>query len=453
MKHIGSLKEFLSILLLFTIFNISSLISQETKFAEPKQTKSELGDTLWLNNGWNWISFPSIGESKGKYKATEPILDKINLYPKINIFIEGPDQHIYKQWDFKMLHWQGNLDKINALSGYIMKITPVLQQKVFVVLSGKQLPVDTEITIQPEKINWISYFMPNSQYPWKAFPDSVYNSKLSMIKTQHWAMFRDPETQKWIKSGKIAPIKYGDMVKVSTSSEYPVHFNWNNTSTSQKPITLNNPQEFNWEEKEDYTPFYIKIDGESQIAEIALTVDGKCIGASVRNPEDTLIEVDGYTLGNYVGSELDFKVWDRSKINTLNFSDYAVWNPLLNDFEKRKIHISELQEYYQISLRKKDVNDVRSDLGQLTCYTDNIKDVTHISFRLNISQGIKLEIFDIADSKVNTVLDGKLSEGYYEIKWDNDNFHGIKVGKGVYYCKITTASGYVITRKIILLSM
>jgi flagellar hook assembly protein FlgD len=62
-----------------------------------------------------------------------------------------------------------------------------------------------------------------------------------------------------------------------------------------------------------------------------------------------------------------------------------------------------------------------------------------------------VEIYDISGKKINTLLGGELPGGYYNTTWNGDNNIGSKVNKGVYFYRIRTVNGIVITDKIVVL--
>ena len=61
----------------------------------------------------------------------------------------------------------------------------------------------------------------------------------------------------------------------------------------------------------------------------------------------------------------------------------------------------------------------------------------------------RLEIYNSLGQQIVLLLDDHMTSGSYEFKWDGRNLQGRDSSSGVYFAKLTTASG-LITRKILL---
>ncbi|HHE37582.1 MAG TPA: T9SS type A sorting domain-containing protein, partial [Candidatus Cloacimonetes bacterium] len=83
-------------------------------------------------------------------------------------------------------------------------------------------------------------------------------------------------------------------------------------------------------------------------------------------------------------------------------------------------------------------------------YPNPFNPQTIISFGLNRSSKVTLDIYNIKGQKVRTLVNGNKQAGYHKIIWDGkDNFRN-KVGSGIYFYKMTT-DDYNNIRKMILL--
>ena len=70
---------------------------------------------------------------------------------------------------------------------------------------------------------------------------------------------------------------------------------------------------------------------------------------------------------------------------------------------------------------------------------------TKIRFELPVSSNVKLVIYDVLGKEVETLIDGELSAGTYEPKWNAEKLSG-----GVYFYKLE-AGGFVSTKKMVLI--
>jgi len=75
---------------------------------------------------------------------------------------------------------------------------------------------------------------------------------------------------------------------------------------------------------------------------------------------------------------------------------------------------------------------------------------TIITFYLDRSGDIKLEVFNILGQKVATILSGHYLAGVYSCRWEGADAHGAAVASGVYFARLTSAEKFS-TRKMMLL--
>jgi hypothetical protein len=64
---------------------------------------------------------------------------------------------------------------------------------------------------------------------------------------------------------------------------------------------------------------------------------------------------------------------------------------------------------------------------------------------------VNLSIFDINGRKVKTLMSGDFLPGSYDVEWLGTNDQGKKVAGGVYYYQLRTDTGFIHTKKLILL--
>jgi hypothetical protein len=350
-------------------------------------------------------------------------------------------------------HWFGELENVVSTSGYKLYIGQSSGLQPNISLYGARLHPDTELTIAGGGAKQdLGYFIEEAQYPWDAFPSDLYNNYLTSIKAQKWTMEKDEYAEGWIITGSVTPIRYGDMVIVKTNLQNEVEFEWNDPDESEEDVELPEPQNYTWEEQADYTPFYVETDASSDIVEIAVKVDGECKGAVVRKSGDTLVEVNGYFDELPVGSVVEFETWNGLKSKPVKKDGYIVRNNKTGKKEKRNVYIGEKQDYYMISLKAAEIFEIPDEVSLISCQPNPFNSSTTITMQLNSDQRVWVEIYNIGGLKVKTLLNGDLPGGYYEVKWNGDNDSGTKVKEGIYFYKIRTGNGTVVTDKIVLIN-
>jgi hypothetical protein len=84
-------------------------------------------------------------------------------------------------------------------------------------------------------------------------------------------------------------------------------------------------------------------------------------------------------------------------------------------------------------------------------YPNPFNPITTIPFALARHEGVTVVIYDVQGRVVRRLLDRILPPGEYRPTWDGENDHGARVATGVYFYRLLTASGFVQTRKMVLL--
>lgn len=447
----------ISIFLLVNCYNLYSQenpVSSKEKSNIEKQVNEDFNDAFPLNYGWRWLSFPRMYRVGNEPYSSESVLMNLSVYPA-KAFTLYPALALEPKKEWILLpqpHWDGNLDLVQSTTGYKLYIGQSSGMPPKITLYGARLHPDTELTIAGEGAQQdLGYFIEEAQYPWDAFPATLYNNYLTQIKAQKWTMVKDENTEGWLITGSVTPIRYGDMVIVKTNQDEPYTFQWNDPDESEEDVELPEPQNYTWEEQADYTPFFVETDATSDIAEIAILVDGVCMGANVRIPDDTLVEVNGYFEELQVGAVVEFETWNGFKSKTVKKDGYVVQNNKTGIKEKRNIYIGEKQDYYMISLKDDEVFEIPDAVSIISCQPNPLHTSVTISIQMNSEQKIWIEVYDISGGKVKTLMDGYLPGGYYEVQWSGDNDIGTKVKEGIYFYKIKTESGTEVTEKIVLI--
>lgn len=407
-------------------------------------------DIFTYKPGWNWLSFPRLERYQNNIFETIPLLKRITPWP--------PDEleMIYQPYNTSLTiyydgEWytSGGLINVNSSQGY--KLNYVKNVPDFSLrLEGTKLDYDTEIDLVAGE-NWVGYFLDKKAKIEDCLPADLWD-KLTQIKTQHWSMTKEPwGPNYWLLKGKVAPIKYGDLVVLKTNAPYE-NFQWQLVGEDAGDKVIPKPSYFTYEEQADYLPFYIETDSTSGIQEIAVLADGEVKGAAVRETGDTLVEVKAYLEGATEGAVIEFETWDGYKSQQTKKGGYVVINHKRLSREKRNIYTGDKATHYHVSLKSAEVYELPSDISMVTNQPNPFRQNTEFSFQLNRGGNISLEIYNLGGNLVKTVIDGNYPEGFYRFTWNGNNNSGSLVKPGIYFYKVNTSSGTVFTDKLVLIN-
>ena len=76
--------------------------------------------------------------------------------------------------------------------------------------------------------------------------------------------------------------------------------------------------------------------------------------------------------------------------------------------------------------------------------------VTNIRFQLPEDSRVSLKIFNILGQEVKTLVGEAMAAGFYTMRWDGTNAHGLKVASGVYIYQLK-AGTFEASQKMLLL--
>ncbi|MEZ5082772.1 MAG: T9SS type A sorting domain-containing protein [Bacteroidales bacterium] len=119
--------------------------------------------------------------------------------------------------------------------------------------------------------------------------------------------------------------------------------------------------------------------------------------------------------------------------------------------EKRTIYTGEPVDAQLVSFKKEEVSEIPLGTHNVSCMPNPFKDETIITFHLDKLQSLWVEILNINGAKIKTLMEGIMPGGIYKTTWYGDDEKGKKVNKGVYFYKIKTGNGTVVSDKIILI--
>ena len=302
------------------------------------------------------------------------------------------------------------------------------------------------MTLEPGKENWKGYFLDETLDPWQAINQTWADEYLQKIQTRDWTMIKEcpqgGESCFWRANSIVTPFQYGDLVILVTDTDQPItDFVWAIGEETEDFEEIPDPVFYSYEEQADYIPFYIEFDSTSTVQEIAIIADGDCYGAAVRNPGDTVIELNGYFEGLPPGTPLEFETWDGFKSAKINRNGYVVQNNDKWVLENRTIYIGEPKDYYVVSFKHDVVNSTIGILSETGSFPNPFTNSVTIAFQLNETSPVWLELLDMNGKIVETLVEGELFGGYYEYSWQGTNNKGEDVQDGIYFYHIRTGKG------------
>jgi hypothetical protein len=316
-------------------------------------------------------------------------------------------------------------------------------------LHGAKLNPTTAITLSTNHENWVGYFIAESQMPEDAIPEDVFDH-ITYLKAQYWTMIRqETEPYTWFIKGNVTPIRYGDMVIIEVDSQQTLV--WNNPEEPAEEMEALTTEYYSFTEQADYLPIFVETDSISDIQEIAVLAGNEVVGAGVRLPGDTLVEVNAYLEGVPAGTPLEFETWSGYKSQPVLAGDYAVQNRNTGNYEKRVIYKGERAKYHLVSLKAGQDALISKSLSDATCLPNPFSRETLFTFRLNTEGNVGLAIYDLAGNHISELLNGELPAGYYEAVWDGRNTAGTQMQNGVYIYKLIAGDGNEISGKVVLI--
>jgi len=426
--------------------NDNKMVSTNMGFSNISVVQCNTDKLQWSNSEWHWLSFPRLECYNNEPAPSIPALERLNCFPcPLNMHYMTTSFSIeYVQNPVPL--WQGDLQSVQSTKGYKLNIESNMETKQL-PLHGVKLDPETEITLYPDQENWTGYFIDYPQYPKDCFDDDDWDA-LTEIKTQYWTMIKMPsDPPYWYIKGKVTPFEYGDLVILRTNTLHA--FSWISSGTPAEADDIPKTEYYTYEEQADYVPVFVQFDEASDVQEVAVIAEGTVRGAAVREPGDTIVEVNSYLEGTSSGAPLEFETWSGNKSVPVEKNGYVVYNPLNRKKEKRTIYAGEPSRFHYISLKQNEVYEIPDAVSDVLCLPNPFDNNTAISFRLNKEMYVCLEVYDISGKKINTLLEGELPDGYYNTIWNGDNKKGDKVNNGIYFYRIRTQNGLIITKKIV----
>jgi hypothetical protein len=163
------------------------------------------------------------------------------------------------------------------------------------------------------------------------------------------------------------------------------------------------------------------------------------------------VEVNVYLEGTPPDATLEFETWDGYKSSSVQKNGYIVYNPKTKLKEMRRIYAGENTNYQMVSFKEGEVYETPAILSEVSCIPNPFSNEATITFRINETMEVCVEILDLSGKIIKTLMSGEIPGGFYSTNWEGDNKQGNKVNNGVYFYKVHTSRGSVYSDKVVLI--
>jgi hypothetical protein len=303
---------------------------------------------------------------------------------------------------------------------------------------------DTDLSTTPGT-DWLGYFLPGSHLVLNAFPQAVLDDAIK-IWTQSWCISRNTPQDAWSGTPANCKINYKDCVLITTVNSNHT-FEWEPLAREEEPEYRLVAEHFSFIDQIEYQPVYVHFDGIDLPQEVGIFVNGVCKGAEV--VQDTICQICSFILEEEQGEQIEFAFWydDRSAIEKCN--RYLVFNDETDEYEQRNLITGMPGIHYEVSFTG-NYEEITPPQYDLQCFPNPFNPNLSISFCLEETQDVKLEVFNIKGQKVKSLVNEIFRPDNYNIVWSGDDNRGSKVSSGVYYIRLQIGNN-IVNEKVILM--
>lgn len=234
-----------------------------------------------LHPGWNWESFPRLMRVGNNPVDAVSVLENIDPFPTEIQFLGENGYLEYSLeygWDFT-----GELYDIVSTSGYKLWTDNTVDSNL--PTPGSRVAPDTPITLIASdysyQLNWIGYWLPQTQMSDVAFGDewnNIWSIKAEDYYYHDGSMEYKNGTSPTYPWGPI-PMEYGKGYLVRVHNTI-TDFQWNNSGDNISVPEKLKSQSFTYTDKPDYEAINI-VEIDEGIMEIGVFEDDICVGAAV----------------------------------------------------------------------------------------------------------------------------------------------------------------------------
>ena len=404
----------------------------------------DMAETKTLHSSWNWVGFPVLGDIEGTN-----VVDVLqNVAPDaLQIILNGGVNSSYQDGV-----WSSPIN-INSKQGVKLRMAETYAVYPLYTV-GDKIAQDASVTLSPG-INWVSYFVNETQSPFDALPATVLDN-ISSIRGQHWYMYK--KGTQWygaMPSGCDGPepsescplFVYGQMYELnytgSTSTDFSYNYNGGIVRGVTKEGTI-----YQYEELDDYTALTIEtVTDPESVIEIAAFIGDKCVAAEPAKGFPVYMQI-------YNGADsMDDLSFQIVRDGGLAKSIPDNGTPIGHD--------NMFKEHYKLAKMDRDVTDdgfvlykaeiEKSDevmimeTSLLSAYPNPFNPSTTLRYALAKHEHVSVVIYDMSGRVVENLYQGQQDRGQYELTWN-----GSDVASGMYFVVFKT-SAYQSTQKVMLL--
>ncbi|MDP8211307.1 MAG: T9SS type A sorting domain-containing protein [Candidatus Stygibacter australis] len=303
---------------------------------------------------------------------------------------------------------------------------------------------ETDLTVTSANAAWLGYFLKDSQNVLDAIPDTVIRDAV-LVKTQDWSISRNSTSDPWSGTPRSCKINYADCVILKTVNSHT--FEWETPSRDSEPEYRPVAEHFAFNDDIDYIPIYAEFDENDIPDEVAVYVDDVCRGAQV--VEDTICQICTHILEEDLGQEIEFAFWYEGRNSEKRCNSYLVYDQETGEYISGSLITGMQGIHYEVSFKDNYENVVPPEYD-LNCYPNPFNPELTISFNLEETQEVKLNIYNVRGQKVKTLVSELFRPDDYNVVWMGDDNFGNKVSSGVYYIRLQVGDD-IVNRKVILM--
>lgn len=408
-----------------------------------------------LNSDYNWESFPKLNANTNNNNAT------LNFIGELVSHVEPTYSPFYDILGYgaslKLLegNWTPGYFWLNSTDGIKMKLDTANGTRYYEAFGTVVSPTTTIPLVAGW--NWIGYWLPHSQMSDVAFGSDW--DKVKYMKSENWHYTRPSVNPR--SGGDIIPLSntpkplhYGEGYMVYLTDSI-TNFSYQSTAAKSKTITKPAPTNFTFEVKADYEAIdFVELD--PAISEIGVFSGDVCLGAVVvENSSEQVLVYSEYANRNPTPFHFEI-ITARGKAEIV--SHYSVLDLNSGIFEDEMI-IAGKNEYTVVNLGVKvEEEDLTPSLNRLHGnYLNPFNPSgagrgpsTKISFSINETTKIELDIFNTKGQKIKTLYSGSIEAGEHTIEWNGKDNNNKPVSSGIYLYRLKDANSES-TRKMILM--
>ncbi|MDY0127006.1 MAG: FlgD immunoglobulin-like domain containing protein [Candidatus Cloacimonadaceae bacterium] len=412
---------------------------------------------------WHWVSYPVLNSVTNNALMASVFFEELLLkhqdgnldwQPTYLDEIRWYNQDIYSiNWIDNSNEWNDlvNTHSVSSSQGYKIKLqyrmNPAFTWPVILQESGFKTSVTTQFPIYGGVENWLGYFKEEPAWPHEAFA-AIWDD-ITTIKAKNWSLLRpNPVGDYYGMHGKVAPLRYGDMVIVTTRNNHT--FRWGSGSPDV-PNDQEVSKNFIYDEKPDYIPVYLNIpdDMMMDLKEIGLYVDGVCKGSVV--VKDSLEQISAYVDSPDEISEGDVEFVFCYEEAKRPENELRAMNLNPGRLQPQYGVAGTSYPYFEIKLTQDDMEDiVPPEFSLKQNYPNPFNPSTTIRYSLPETARVHLDIYNLKGQLVKTLINSEMESGPHSVVWNGKDSNNQAVASGVYFYRISSPNNTQTKRMLLM---